>query len=144
MKNKLIILRGCSGAGKTTLADWLQDIIDNDIGSKGCYAVAADDFHYDEEGNYNFKVENLAAAHKWCKGIVDDFMELGIGVIIVHNTSTTEKEIKPYIELAEQYNYDVISLIVENRHDSGNVHEVPEEVLQRQNNNLRSNLKLLP
>ena len=140
MKNKLIILRGCSGSGKTTLAEWLNDM----IRSTTCYTVAADDFHYDSEGNYNFNIANLSAAHSWCRGMVDDFMELGVGVIIVHNTSTTEKEIKPYTDLAELHDYNVLSLVVENRHNNEDVHNVPAEVLQRQYNNLRSNLKLLP
>jgi len=143
MKNKLIILRGCSGSGKTTLAGWLNDMIRSTTCTT-CYTVAADDFHYDSEGNYNFNIANLAAAHSWCRALVHDYMTTGIKVIIVHNTSTTENEIKPYIELAENYDYEVVSLIVENRHNNDNVHNVPSEVLQRQYNNLRSNLKLLP
>lgn len=138
MKNKLILLRGCSGSGKTTLAEMLE------VGLPDCVAYAADDYHYFEDGLYNFKLENLPKAHNWCKERVLVAMRCDVDTIIVHNTSTTEKEIKPYLDLAEQYNYDVISLLVENRHNNSNVHQVPEEVLQRQNNNLRSNLKLLP
>lgn len=138
MNETLIILRGCSGSGKTTFAKLLEQMY------IGCSAVAADDFHYDEDGNYNFNIDNLPAAHKWCREEVEGLMALSRGVIIVHNTSTTEKEIKPYIDLAGQYGYDVVSLVVENRHNNENIHDVPAEVLQRQYNKLRSNLKLLP
>jgi hypothetical protein len=50
---------------------------------------------------------------------------------VVSNTLTTEKELKPYYELAEKYNYTVFSLIVENRHGGTNVHNVPEETLDK-------------
>lgn len=141
MNETLIILRGCSGSGKTTLAEWLQTMVKQ---ATTCHIVSADDYHYDEEGNYNWLAENMQAAHSWCRGMVDDFMELGTEVIIVHNTSTTEKEIKPYMELADLYGYDVVSLVVENRHQSSDVHNVAPDILQRQYNNLRSNLRLLP
>jgi plasmid replication initiation protein len=50
--------------------------------------------------------------------------------IVVSNTFTQEWEMKPYFELAEKYGYRVYSLIVENRHNGKNVHEVPEDKIQ--------------
>jgi hypothetical protein len=35
-----------------------------------------------------------------------------------------------YFKLAEKYGYKVVSLIVENRHGSQNIHGVPEEKLK--------------
>ena len=51
--------------------------------------------------------------------------------IVVSNTFTTEKEMKPYYKLAEQYGYRVHSLIVENRHGGINEHNVPDETLEK-------------
>jgi hypothetical protein len=51
--------------------------------------------------------------------------------IVVSNTSTTEKELQPYLDLANEYGYKVVSLIVENRHGNSNVHSVPQETLQK-------------
>ena len=51
--------------------------------------------------------------------------------IVVANTFTEDGEMKPYFEMAERYNYRVHTLIVENRHESENVHEVPEDKLQK-------------
>jgi hypothetical protein len=50
--------------------------------------------------------------------------------VVVSNTFTTEKEMKPYYELAEKYGYRVYSLIVENRHgesESTNIHNLPKD-----------------
>jgi len=38
---------------------------------------------------------------------------------------------QPYYDLAKRYGYQVYSIIVENRHDGVNVHDVPEEVLEK-------------
>lgn len=140
----LWLLRGVSSCGKTTLAKTLQqqfDVGDEDA-LTSCYSVAADDFFYDDEGKYCFDVNKLSDAHWWCQDMVDDFMDLSIGNIIVHNTLTTEKEMKPYLDMAEKYGYKVVSLVVEKRHDSTNNHEVPEHALKRQEQRLRGSLKL--
>jgi hypothetical protein len=39
-----------------------------------------------------------------------------------------------YFKLAEKYGWKVVSLIVENRHGSQNIHGVPEEKLQQMKN----------
>ena len=49
--------------------------------------------------------------------------------VIVSNTSTTEKELKPYLALAEEYGYAVTSIIVENRHGGQSIHNVPQETI---------------
>ena len=131
----LYILRGCSNSGKTTLAETLCQL-------PCIVSVAADDYFYDDEGNYNWKVEDLSKAHDWCKSRVEDYMCKGCDVVL-HNTNTSEKEIEVYLEGAEHYGYKVVSLIVEKRHSNNNNHNVPEETLLRQERKLRNSIKLL-
>lgn len=54
--------------------------------------------------------------------------------IVVSNTSTTEKEMQPYLDLAKEFGYTVVSLIVENRHGNSSVHGVPKETLEKMKN----------
>ena len=122
--NKLIILRGLPGAGKTTFANYL-DFIDPEA-----ITISADDYHM-VNGEYKFDINRLAAAHTWCQEYVKMHMANYAGCIVLHNTSTTERELKPYLDLAKEYNYQVISLIVENRHGNKNIHNVPEETLTK-------------
>ncbi|AGH32208.1 ATPase [Vibrio phage 11895-B1] len=136
MTKTLWILRGLPSSGKTTLAKTLEDSLPNAI------AYAADDFHYDDEGNYNWKPENIHKAHKWCQDSVMVVMEAKVGNIIVHNTNTSEREITPYIELAEEYDYKVVSLIIEKHHNNSNSHNVPEEVVDKMEERLRNSIKL--
>ena len=49
--------------------------------------------------------------------------------IVVSNTFTKEWEMNEYFELAKQYGYMVFTIIVENRHGSKSVHNVPEATM---------------
>jgi len=60
--------------------------------------------------------------------------------IVVANTTTTERELQPYMDLARRFNYKVFSVVVENRHGGVNIHNVPEETLVKMKN--RFNIKL--
>lgn len=127
MNGVLFLVRGLPGSGKTTFATAIW----ND------YAVCeADKFFYDEEGNYNFDPTKLKEAHAWCKNEVESKMiehqnnQQYYPEIAVSNTFTQEWEMEDYFKLAEKYGYKIVSLIIENRHGSQNVHGVPEEKLQ--------------
>ena len=122
----LIILRGLPGSGKTSFAKYM---FSNNV-------FEADQYFYDENGNYNFDATKLHVAHMDCQNRVEKLMQMSSTTqygseIVVSNTATTEKELKPYYDLAEKYDYKVVSLIVENRHGSKNVHNVPDEKLEQ-------------
>jgi predicted kinase len=130
MKN-LILIRGIPGAGKTTLLQSLDNYI----------CVAADDYHTDEKGNYAWKPENVKQAHEWCQAQTEKWMQYEENVA-VHNTFTTEWEMQPYFDLAKTYGYRVTTLIVENRHGSKSVHNVPAETIKKMVD--RFEIKLAP
>jgi hypothetical protein len=127
MSGVLFLVRGLPGSGKTSFASAIW----ND------YAVCeADKFFYDKEGNYNFDPSKLKEAHNWCKNEVEIRMQdhqnnqQYYPEIAVSNTFTQEWEMEDYFKLAGKYGYKVVSLILENRHGSQNVHGVPDEKLQ--------------
>lgn len=134
MTQKLILIRGVSGSGKTTLAKTLE-MIPNSI------SICADDYFY-TDGVYNWDVSKLRNAHKWCMYKTKRYFEIGYSNVIVHNTSTSEKEIKPYQNVADEYGAELVSIIVENRHGNSSVHNVPEETLERQKFNILNSIKL--
>lgn len=130
----LYIIRGVSGAGKSTFANILAAAL-------GVNVYEADQFAYDASGNYNFHPSKLGFYHSACQQAV--ISELGNGWdVIVANTSTTEKELAPYLAIAEELDCKVVSLVVENRHGNASIHDVPEETLVRQEQRLRTSLKL--
>jgi predicted kinase len=124
----LYFIRGVPGSGKSSLAESLATM-------SGAYWIEADYYFLNEDGEYKFDPTRLKEVHSRCQNFVLDVMkdslEGGWGDIIVSNTFTQEWEMKPYIQMAEEYGYRVVSLIVENRHGNKSVHGVPDEKVQQ-------------
>ena len=131
---KLFILRGVPGCGKNTFAEEIAR-------GYGDIICCADDYHM-VNGVYIWKPENQGYAHKSCQNKCELLMQNNSERIIIANTNTTEKETKPYIELAEKYGYMVFHLVVENRHGGKDTHNVPEDTLTRMENNIKNSVKL--
>jgi len=91
-------------------------------------------------GKYVFNASELGKAHQHCQNEVAANMYKGKEIIYVANTFTTEKEMKPYFDLAEKYGYTTFTIIIENRHQGKNVHNVPAETLEKMKD--RFNVKL--
>ena len=123
----LILVRGISGSGKSTFAEeFLYPI---------SLIISTDDF-FMINGEYQFDPNLLAENHVKCLKSVESEMESPqqdiCPNIVVHNTFTQAWEMEPYKELANKYGYNFYTIIVENRHGSDSVHDVPEHILLRQ------------
>ena len=121
MQKVLIILRGLPGSGKSTFANmmWPEAVI-----------CEADQYFY-LDGEYRFNPAKLKEAHSWCQTIARHLMSNGKPQVVVSNTSTTQNEMQPYLDMAKEYGYSVVSLVVENRHGNSSVHGVPQETLKK-------------
>jgi len=126
----LILVRGVSGAGKSTIADMMDWLGHRTV------SFSTDDM-FMVNGDYKFDPSKLGEYHAATVQKVRDVMiaryEIKIPeTIIVHNTFTQEWEMKPYFELAEEFNWRVHTIIVENRHGSKSIHDVPDDVVKAQ------------
>lgn len=131
----LFLIRGVSGSGKSTFA---FKILQWDA-----VHYEADMYFYNDEGQYMFDPNKLHAAHQWCQDSVKVIMATVREDIVVSNTFTTEKELKPYVDLAKEYGYNVTTVVVENRNNTESIHDVPQEIRQRQAERLKNLIKLL-
>ena len=121
----LYLLRGLPGSSKSTLAKQL-----------GGTHFETDNYFLDDNKNYKFDGSKLREAHQWCQDLVSDAMLLNHttghnDTIVVSNTFTKEWEMKPYMDMAKDWEYRVFSIIVENRHGGVNQHGVPDEKIQK-------------
>lgn len=123
----LILLRGLPGSGKSTLAKMI------------CSQHVEADMFFIQDGEYKFDASKLRQAHEWCQGKAEAWMRNGYNVV-VSNTFTQEWEMEAYYKLAEKYGYRVHSLIVENRHNGVNEHNVPADKLEQMKNKFKVKL----
>lgn len=136
----IYIIRHVSGAGGSTLANQLGVLaFGANISTDIC---SADHFFYNEDGDYCFDVNRLGEVHKLCKQKFLTAVENKINLIIVDNTNCTESELNFYLESGRENGYTVFSLIVENRNNTKNIHNVPEPTLIKQEQKLKNSLKL--
>lgn len=129
----LYLLRGIPGSGKTTLAMELVYHMCEEV-----VQFAADQYY--EIMNTSFDSRLLKKAHEWCQTSVEEAMKLGIENVLVHNTFVRQWEMDPYLEMAEEYGYKVVSLIVENRHGNKSIHNVPEQTIDKMRSNFEVKL----
>jgi predicted kinase len=129
MKDTLTLLRGLPGAGKTTFANYIMYLAERDPAFP-LTVISADDFFTDEDGNYNFNPGLLPSAHAECYERTRQALLQGFDVIVT-NTFTTEKELKPYLELAEVFGVQTHVLTVENWHGNSSIHNVPEQTIDK-------------
>ena len=126
MKN-LYLIRGVPGSGKTTLAETLESMING--------AVYSADDYFMVNGEYQFDPTKLKQAHSWCqRNVRGEMRDFCVDNIFVANTFTQEWEMKPYLDMAEEYGYRVFTIIVENRHGNKSVHNVPDDKIEQMKN----------
>ena len=117
---KLILIRGLPGSGKSTFAKTYVEL--------GYAHFEADMYFLDKEGNYKFNPKYIKEAHFWCKKNCEYSLRNKRSVVI-SNTFTQKWEMKDYIDLAEKY--DVEIEILETKGNFQNVHGVPVEVIEK-------------
>lgn len=129
---ELFLLRGLPGSGKSTIAGILSE--------NGKYpAFSIDDYFTNPQtGEYLFIHTENHLAYAQCERNVNESMEQGHEKIFVHYTFTIDWELESYFKLAEKYGYRLHVLTVENHHQSGNIHQIPEEQIEK----MRSKYKL--
>ena len=121
----MTIIMGASGSGKSTLATALGSESNHDS------AVFEADTWFEWYNAGKFNPECLDQAHYWCKTQVLNAAHAQIRHIIISNTNTTMKEIKPYLQIAELFGYTVQRIAILDR-PFKSVHNVPQETIRHQ------------
>lgn len=117
----LTLIRGLPGSGKTYLASIICDTMDS-------FMVEADDYFYDDYGNYVFDQDKLHKAHKWCQGTTADYLATHANVVVA-NTFTTLREMKEYYLMAKEFGATLNVITCQGQF--GNIHNVPQETLDK-------------
>lgn len=119
---KLILIRGVPGSGKSTLASKMHDTKEIFIWTE------ADNYWERPDGTYDFNPKRIGDAHDWCFECTKDWLERDKDVAVA-NTFTRIKEMRRYIDLASEMDYEL--RVIRCTGEFENVHNVPEATLQK-------------
>lgn len=120
MSKKLVLVRGMPGSGKSTIAAAMDTSLE--------YIHLEADMHFVSGGVYKFDADQLHSAHMWCQECTDSYLKKDYAVV-VSNTFTTIKELRPYFEIALGNGILPVVYLAQNQFQ--NVHDVPQESLDR-------------
>lgn len=133
---KLILIRGPSGSGKSTIARSLKE---NFSGRSSHHET---DAFFSQSGTYIFDATKLKDAHTWnrCmvrRAIVEAAQPWEDNLIVVSNTFITHWEMGHYIEIANDFEYDLRMIRTPQPWDVNvlfkrNKHGVPLSTIERQ------------
>jgi predicted kinase len=137
---KVIVMVGVSGTGKSTHASKLTQE------NWGNVRVLSTDNYYMRDGQYVYDPSKISEAHAWCFREFLGALSDQVGLVIIDNTSLTQREISPYALGAAAFGYELEIVILRSRNPrigSRNTHGVPVAEQQNQLKRLE-NLQLVP
>jgi AAA domain len=120
MNKKLVLIRGMPGSGKSTIAAAMDTELDS------IHLEA--DMYFMFGGKYNFDAGLLHRAHMWCQEETDRYLKQDY-VVVVSNTFTTIKELRPYFDIA--LSNGILPAVYLAQNQFKNIHDVPQESLDR-------------
>lgn len=130
---KLVLVRGIPGSGKSTVAnaistgnDWLH--------------YEADMYFVDKNGNYDWDKSKIGDAHKWCQSMTENALNMEYNVV-VSNTFTTIKELRPYFAIARDLS--ITPIVITANGAFNNVHNVPLDTLAKMRDRFQHDLSPL-
>ena len=82
--------------------------------------------YHTRDGKYDFKLENIKAAHAWCKSEIYNLLRTNEDCA-VSNTFTRLWEYEPYIKMAEGFGYSY--MVIDCFGTWKNDHNVPIDVI---------------
>jgi len=138
-RNKVILVRGISGSGKSTQVFALRKKYEMNTGTGPDFVTCSADYFFMDRGIYNFDPIRLGQAHSWCLSSYVDAIMKRTSVIVVDNTFIHHWEMKNYLEaarLAGHYDVEVQEIQVKTVEQlktcvRRNTHKVPGEIIFR-------------
>ncbi len=118
-KQKITLIRGIPGSGKTTIAHEMDAAL-----------VEADQFFVNKVGEYHHDRRLIKDAHEWCQMEMKRLLLAGNDVVVA-NTFIKKWEIVGYLKAVQSLGLDLDIEVLEAKGEYANVHGVPEDIVCR-------------
>ena len=125
-KQKLTLIRGIPGSGKTTMASKLDARL-----------VEADMFFVGKDGKYSHCPQYIKDAHAWCRLEMKRLLTAGYDVVVA-NTFIKGWELQSYINATQNLDIELEVEVIEAEGKYQNIHGVPDWTVERMNQQLET------
>jgi predicted kinase len=143
MEKVVVIMRGVPGSGKSTVTNILKGLYNPEIAPSHISIHSTDDY-FMRNGRYEWNRAELFQAHEWNKKEFEFAVRSSMHCVVVDNTNLTQKEYKPYIEMARKHGWKVVAVVFEpsdiSIHAQRNIHSVPVESIMNMMTKLTNNI----
>lgn len=137
-RGMLLLVRGISGAGKSTFAHAVQVSL-----GEGNVAIFENDQFRSRAGEYRFHPKDSKAIEQACLAAATAAMANGKPLVILANANTSWRSFSRYLRAAGELNYcvrqKVLRIDAETAH-ARNVHRVPLPIIRNELKNLENSL----
>lgn len=138
----LAILRGLSGAGKSTFAEMLRKLEPEMV------HASADFVHIDPlDGAYRFNPGKLGEGHGNCFRTAISALQNKAPLVVVDNTHTMNWEMAPYVLAGQAYGYKTAIIRLEIDPATAvarNIHNVPEKSIRSMKERFQDPMRMWP
>ena len=119
---RLWIIRGAPGSGKSTIAKMIIKYYQSDVHH------FENDMYHIVNGVYCFNSARHSDAIRWCKRKSFESLSLGVNNVIVCNIFDKVKYINPYADRAKRM--DIAVRVIRCTGNWNNMHDVPEDYVE--------------
>lgn len=127
---KLIIIRGAPGSGKTTFANRLLELSTSDHG----IVHYENDMFFMKDGKYRWSKDRLPDAIEWCNNGVMLSLLRG-ATVIVANTFIKQVHMMDLINFADSMGIPQVVFRMTGEHDD--IHNVPKDIVENMRNGIQ-------
>lgn len=140
--SEVVIFRGISGSGKSSLKAVLEEMCADAGVTISMHST--DDYHM-VDGEYKFDQKRLGYFHRLNKEAFEKSLADGIDIVGCDNTNLRQREYKAYIEAGREVDAAVVAVVFHpddyDKHVERNTHGVPEEAILRMMGTFSNNIE---
>ncbi len=126
MANKMLIVRGIQGSGKSSFVPMFFPESSYEL-------IEPDQYMVNDQGEYEYSQAKLGECIAKCNAKARELAATGQNIVLC-GTFGRKVHFQVYLDLAKEFGYEVAVITINKFHNNKNIHNVPDEAIERTRN----------